>query len=86
MIHEPVDAELKSRLESLGRGVEAGLRHIHDLVQQRVDEIKSAAPYPVMVKSRPRDWACTVCGTGMISSRNGVFVHVCESLGVYYDG
>ncbi len=83
MDRKQVDAELASRLESLGQGVGAALDHILDIVRDRINKIEETAPRTVLVQSKPRDWICSVCGTGMLSNHTNVFVHVCKNDGVY---
>lgn len=83
---EIVDTELASKLESLGRGVGNALDHILDIVKEGISSIEQAAPRIVLVKSRPRDWVCSICGTGMLTTNRSVFVHTCELDGVFHDG
>lgn len=83
---ELVDAELKARLESLGQGIEHALNHLLQVTLDGVTKIKEAAPAVVLVKSRPRDWVCAVCGTGMMTTNRSVFIHTCELNGTYQDG
>jgi hypothetical protein len=72
-----LDIEVKERLESLSRGVNAALDHFLQDVQRKANQIKTEFPMYHMTTCAPYEWVCSICGTGMLHQKY-TYVHVCD--------